>query len=151
MSRIHAFLAVSLLATSITGCASTARALLPESRAALHDPPHVSMWTRFWAGLLLSGHSEWRDSDGTWHKYPTGCMWTTPCPAALIRSVPHSATAPPRETPGRGDSDHTVVRSAGRRHTSPSSHPHCQLSTGSPCSGPPETVVRPTPQLPVAR
>lgn len=141
MRRIQIVLAFSLLAASLAGCVTTAQAFLPESRAELHHPPHVSAWTRFWAGLLLSGHSEWRDSDGTWHKYPTGCTWTTACPAVLIRSDPHSATAPPRTTPVRGDSDHIDDRPAGRQHSSPPSQPYCQLSTARPHSGPPEAVA----------
>ena len=149
MRRIQAFLAVCLLAASLAGCASTAQALLPESRAELQHPPHVNAWTRFWAGMLLSGHSEWRDSDGTWHKYPTGCMWTTPCPAVLIRSVPHSATVPPRETTGRADSGHALVRPAARQHSSPSPQSHCHLSTAHHCSGPPAAVLRLTRQFPV--
>lgn len=150
MRRFQAILAVSLLAASLTGCASTAQAFLPESRSELHHPPHVNAWTRFWAGMLFSGHSEWRDSDGTWHKYPTGCMWTTPCPAVLIRSVPHSATAPPRETPGRGDSGHILARPVARQHRSPPSQPHCKLSTTHHCSGPPGAALRPTGKLPIA-
>lgn len=144
MRRIHVFLAAGLLAASLAGCASTAKALLPESRAELHHPPYVSAWTRFWAGMLLSGHSEWKDSDGVSHKYPTGCMWTTPCPAVLIRSVPHSATAPPRQTPGPGDSGPKVLRPAGRGLSSPSSQPQCQSSVAHSCPRPPEAGAGPT-------
>ncbi len=54
MPKIRAFLTAGLLAATLAGCASTARAFLPESRAELHHPPHVSAWTRFWAGTLLS-------------------------------------------------------------------------------------------------
>ncbi len=143
MPKIRAFLAAGLLAATLVGCASTARALLPESRAELHHPPHVSAWTRFWAGMLLSGHSQWRDSDGTWHKYPTGCMWTTSCPAVLMRSVPHSATAPPRETPGRTGSGRMIARPAGKERSSPSSQPECRSSAARPCTRAPESGVRP--------
>lgn len=143
MPRIHIYLAAGVTAANLAGCASTARAFLPESRTGLRNPPRVSAWTRFWAGTLLSGHSQWRDSDGTWHKYPAGCMWTTPCPAVLIRSVPDSTTAPPRLTPGRGNSGRMIVRPAGRKLRSPSLQPLCRSSATSTCPRPHQTGGQP--------
>lgn len=98
MKKIHTLLLAGLLATTVTGCASTVQAFLPESQAQLDHPPKVSAWTRFWAGLLLSDHAEWRDSNGNWHKYPSDCQWTSPCPEIEVRNEPHGAVPPPRAT-----------------------------------------------------
>ncbi len=95
MRKLYACLATGLLAASLAGCASTTQAFLPETRAEKHDPPQVSEWTRFWAGLLLSDHAKYEGPSGKLHRLPNSCVWTEPCTALQMRGLQPGAQPPP--------------------------------------------------------